>query len=61
MPNEKPPAQPPHDATEDRVLISGRVQASVRRRMRRYVAETDVNLQDLLNDALDEYLNTRKF
>lgn len=54
MPDEKP--QTPDDAVEDRVLISGRVRASVRRRMRRYVAETDIALQDLLDAALDEYL-----
>jgi hypothetical protein len=61
VPDEKPPAQTPDDAAEERVLISGRVQASVRRRMRRYVAEKDVNLQDLLNDALDEYLRKQGF
>lgn len=46
--------------TEDRVLISGRVRASVRRRMKRYAAEHDVNLQDLLDEALDEFLTKRK-
>ncbi|MFJ8982670.1 hypothetical protein [Streptomyces sp. NPDC102282] len=45
---------------EDKVLISGRVRASVRKRMKVYAAEHDVNLQDLLDAALDEYLTKRK-
>ncbi|MFI8992153.1 hypothetical protein ACIG63_45710 [Streptomyces antimycoticus] len=44
---------------EDRVLISGRVRQSVRRRMRLYAAAHDENLQDLLDKALDEYLSRR--
>ncbi|WP_201724569.1 hypothetical protein [Streptomyces antimycoticus] len=45
---------------EERVLISGRVRKSVRRRMRLYAAANDENLQDLLDKALDEYLSRRK-
>ncbi|MFJ2477214.1 hypothetical protein ACIOWI_30280 [Streptomyces sp. NPDC087659] len=44
-------------ADEDRVLISGRVRASVRKRLRLYAAEHDENLQDVLDRAIDEYLN----
>lgn len=45
---------------EDKVLISGRVRTSVRKRMKVYAAAHDVNLQDLLDAALDEYLTKRK-
>lgn len=48
-----------HEAPEERVLISGRVRASVRRRLRLYAAANDENLQDLLDAALDEYLRRR--
>ncbi|MGW2426070.1 hypothetical protein ACWC0C_43840 [Streptomyces sp. NPDC001709] len=41
---------------EDRVLISGRVRASVRKRLRLYAAAHDENLQDLLDRAIDEFL-----
>lgn len=44
-------------ADEERVLISGRVRASVRKRLRLYAAEHDENLQDVLDHAIDEYLN----
>lgn len=44
-------------ADEERVLISGRVRASVRKRLRLYAAEHDENLQDVLDRAIDEYLN----
>jgi len=50
----------PDPKAEDKVLISGRVRASVRKRMKVYAAEHDVNLQDLLDKALDEYLTKRK-
>ncbi|MDT0478032.1 hypothetical protein RM863_38545 [Streptomyces sp. DSM 41014] len=41
---------------EERVLISGRVRASVRKRLRLYAAAHDENLQDLLDRAIDEFL-----
>ncbi|MFD4143057.1 hypothetical protein [Streptomyces sp. NPDC058572] len=44
---------------EERVLISGRVRASVRKRLRMYAAANDENLQDLLDRAIDEYLSSR--
>ncbi|WP_433573968.1 hypothetical protein [Streptomyces sp. CA-251247] len=46
-------------ADEERVLISGRVRASVRKRLRVYAAANDENLQDLLDKAIDEYLTSR--
>lgn len=58
MPDEQGPQA--QDTGEDRVLISGRVRESVRRRMRLYAAGHDVNLQDLLDMALDEYLKRRE-
>lgn len=42
---------------EERVLISGRVKATTRRRLRIYAAAHDESLQDLLDRALDEFLN----
>lgn len=56
VPDEQEQSAP---AAEDRVLISGRVRASVRRRMKLYAAAHDVNLQDLLDEALDEFLRNR--
>ncbi|MET7621803.1 ribbon-helix-helix domain-containing protein [Streptomyces sp. NPDC005408] len=47
------------EADEERVLISGRVRASVRKRLRMYAAANDENLQDLLDRAIDEYLKKR--
>ncbi|MEJ8662293.1 ribbon-helix-helix domain-containing protein [Streptomyces sp. MS1.AVA.4] len=44
-------------ADEERVLISGRVRASVRKRLRMYAAANDENLQDLLDRAIDDYLS----
>lgn len=44
------------DAQEERVNFSARVRASVRRRAKVYAAANDVNLQDLMDEALDEYL-----
>lgn len=41
---------------DERVLISGRVRASVRKRLRLYAAAHDENLQDLLDRAIDEFL-----
>jgi hypothetical protein len=56
VPEEKTTPEP---EAEERVLISGRVRASVRRRMKIYAATTDANLQDLLDAALDEFLRKR--
>ncbi|GAA1377210.1 ribbon-helix-helix domain-containing protein [Streptomyces beijiangensis] len=57
MPDAQEKSDPP---AEDKVLISGRVRASVRKRMKIFAAKNDVNLQDLLDAALDEYLTKRK-
>ncbi|MFD8851553.1 hypothetical protein [Streptomyces sp. NPDC059604] len=53
--------QPENEGTEagepeERVNFSARVRASVRRRAKVYAAANDVNLQDLMDEALDEYL-----
>lgn len=58
VPDEQ--AEPDPKAEDKKVLISGRVRTSVRKRMKLYAAEHDVNLQDLLDKALDEYLTKRK-
>lgn len=51
-----PTAAPP---TEPRVNFGGRVRESVRKRARIYAVQNDVELQDLLDAALDEYLSRR--
>jgi hypothetical protein len=52
-----PTAAPP--AVEPRVNFGGRVRESVRKRARIYAVQNDVELQDLLDEALDEYLSRR--
>lgn len=49
---------PPH-TDEPRVNFGGRVRESVRKRARIYAVQNDVELQDLLEEALDEYLRSR--
>lgn len=44
---------------DDRTLISGRVRTSVRKRMKLYAAEHDVNLQDLMDEAIDHFLKSK--
>jgi len=56
VPDEQEKSAP---EAEDRVLISGRVRVSVRRRMKIYAAQHDKSLQDLLDEALDEFLRNR--
>jgi predicted HicB family RNase H-like nuclease len=51
--------EPEQPEAEDRVNFSARVRASVRRRAKVYAATHDVNLQDLMDQALDEYLSKR--
>ncbi|GAA0706814.1 hypothetical protein GCM10009548_94750 [Streptomyces malaysiensis subsp. malaysiensis] len=41
---------------EERVNFSARVRVSVRRRAKLYAAGNDINLQDLVDQALDDYL-----
>ncbi|WP_018570110.1 hypothetical protein [Streptomyces sp. PsTaAH-124] len=53
MPDEQEQSAP---EAEDKVLISGRVRESVKRRMKVYAAMNDMKLQDLLDVALDEFL-----
>lgn len=52
-----PTAAPPVD--EPRVNFGGRVRESVRKRARVYAVQNDVELQDLLDEAVDEYLRSR--
>ncbi|MFM9735199.1 hypothetical protein [Streptomyces niveiscabiei] len=56
MPDQQ---ETPDQGPEDRVLISGRVRKSVQRRMKIFAAGHDMNLQDLLDEAVDEYLRNR--
>ncbi|MGD6757291.1 hypothetical protein [Streptomyces sp. BH105] len=44
---------------EERVNFSARVRVSVRKRAKLYAAGHDMNLQDLMDAALDEYLSKR--
>jgi hypothetical protein len=52
-----PTAAPP--TVDARVNFGGRVRESVRKRARIYAVQNDVELQDLLDAALDEYLTRR--
>ena len=53
---QKPAGQP---ETEKRVNFGGRVRESVRKRARLYAVQHEIDLQDLLDAALDEYLRKR--
>lgn len=44
-------------ADEELVLISARVRKSTRRRARVFCAERDVSMQDLIDRALNEYID----
>ncbi|MFE9334880.1 hypothetical protein [Streptomyces sp. NPDC006925] len=57
MPQQGEPQQTPE--SEERVNFSARVRASTRKRAKLYAAGHDVNLQDLVDAALDEYLSKR--
>lgn len=46
--------------SEPRVNLGARVRASTRRRARMYAAEFEVEMQDVLDAALDEYLSARE-
>ncbi|MEY9998182.1 hypothetical protein ABIE67_010303 [Streptomyces sp. V4I8] len=59
MPQQRDQKAGGEAADGERVLISGRVRASVRKRLRLYAAAHDENLQDLLDAAIDEYLSKR--
>lgn len=46
---------------EDVVQFGGRIPASLRKRVRMAAVAQDVNVQDLLQTALEEYLTRRNF
>lgn len=46
--------------SEERTNFSARVRVSVKRRAKLYAAGHDINLQDLMDAALDEYLSKRQ-
>ncbi|MGA5824086.1 hypothetical protein ACPC54_40350 [Kitasatospora sp. NPDC094028] len=50
---------PSREKPESRVNFGGRVKESTRKRARMFAAANDVDLQDLLDFALDEYLRRR--
>ncbi|MFD5906542.1 hypothetical protein ACFWHG_34285 [Streptomyces microflavus] len=59
MPKQGDPQDQQQPETEDRANFSARVRVSVRRRAKLYAAGHDINLQDLVDAALDEYLAKR--
>ena len=59
MPKQSGP-QKDQPESEERTNFSARVRISVKRRAKLYAAGHDVNLQDLMDAALDEYLTKRK-
>jgi hypothetical protein len=56
---ENMPTAAPPPVDEPRVNFGGRVRESVRKRARVYAVQNDVELQDLLDQAVDEYLRAR--
>lgn len=52
------PTAPPR-TDEPRVNFGGRIRESVRKRARVYAVQHDVELQDLLDEAIEEYLRNR--
>lgn len=56
---DQQPQTPETPESDPRVNFSARVRESVRRRARLYAAGNDINLQDLMDKALDEYLARR--
>ena len=46
-------------ADEARVNFGARIRESVRKRARLYAVEHDLELQDLIDQAIDEYLRQR--
>lgn len=46
-------------ADEPRVNFGARIRESVRKRARIYAAEHDVELRDVIDEAIDEYLHKR--
>ncbi len=58
MPTAAPPTVDIRGDT--RVNFGGRVRESVRKRARIFAVQNDVELQDLLDAALDEYLTRRE-
>lgn len=46
-------------ADEPRVNFGARIRASVRKRARLYAVEHDIDLQDVIDQAIDEYLRKR--
>ncbi|MFJ8855214.1 hypothetical protein [Streptomyces sp. NPDC102437] len=59
MPQQSEPQEPQTPESEERANFSARVRVSVRRRAKLYSAGHDINLQDLVDAALDEYLTRR--
>lgn len=56
--SQVPDEQAKEDAADDElVLISARVRKSTRKRARVFCAEQDVSMQDLIDEALNEYVD----
>jgi len=50
---------PSREETEARVNFGGRVRPSTRKRARLFAAQHDIDIQDLLDAALNEYMSRR--
>ncbi|MFJ8957334.1 hypothetical protein ACIRO1_45315 [Streptomyces sp. NPDC102381] len=60
MPQQGEPKPQTPAESEERTNFSARVRVSVRRRAKLYAAGHDISLQDLVDEALDEYLKNRE-
>lgn len=51
------PAAPP----DERVALGTKVRASTRKRLRRYAVEAEVEIRDVVDEAIDRYLQERGY
>ncbi|MGO4417193.1 hypothetical protein AB4Z54_00050 [Streptomyces sp. MCAF7] len=56
MPKQGDSQKQPTPELEERTNFSARVRVSVRKRAKLYAAANDISLQDLVDEALDDYL-----
>ena len=52
---------PPAPPTEERVALGTKVRASTRKRLRRYAVDAEVEIRDVVDQAIDQYLRERGY
>jgi len=56
---EETPMQSVAESTEPLVPLGTKVRESTRKRLRRYAVEAEIEMQDVVDAALDQYLRDR--